>query len=177
MHEPLQHLFREIERQRQTVLTSLRHLSNEQLNRVASPGTWSIAEIVSHLITAERMSVQYMQKKIHGLEQVSDTGIWEEAKSLLLIISQRLPGIKFKAPQRIVESTVQFKELAALEKEWETVRHELQALLETFPSARLKRKIYRHPFAGYLNIWHGLIFLREHTIHHTPQIKRLLPSR
>ena len=41
-------------------------------------------------------------------------------------------------------------------------------------SAQLKKKIYKHFFAGRLNIQHALIFLREHIIHHQPQINRLL---
>jgi uncharacterized damage-inducible protein DinB len=173
MHPAHNKLFTEIELQRARLLDTVRHLSKEQLNTSVG-GKWSVAQIMSHLITSEQLSLQYVQKKIQGIEKVADTGLWEEVKMVLLKISQRLPGLKFKAPTKIFENTPQFQDVATLELEWNRVREEFKAFLETFPAHFSKRKIYKHPFAGYLNVKQALVFFREHILHHTPQIKKLL---
>ena len=174
MNQALQELAERIETQRSTVLNSFRTLTSEQFNRVPAPGKWSAAEVLSHIIAAERMSLAYMQKKMQGIDQVGFSGPWEEVKMLMLKISQRLPGLKFKAPRRVVENTAFFSDFASIESEWDKVRKELKGLLEQFPQHAMKRLIYKHPAAGYLNIRHALIFFREHLHHHLPQLKKLL---
>lgn len=120
------------------------------------------------------MSLLYIQKKIQGIDQLKDTGLWEEIKINLLKISQRLPGLKFRAPQRVVENTTFYTDLATIAKEWDDVRSEFRILLEKIPKQDVNKRIYRHVRAGYLNARHALIFFREHIIHHTPQIKKLV---
>lgn len=92
---------------------------------------------------------------------------------LTLIISQRLP-IKFKAPKVVVDHTPVFNNAAEIAAAWNQTRVELKDLLVRFEANQLKRKIYKHPIAGKLNIIQATRFFSEHIIHHTPQIKRLL---
>lgn len=174
MHPSFQKLFDAIEFQRKAILDSVRHLTEDQLNKSPAPGKWSVSQILSHLITAERMSLLYIQKKILGMKEADDTGLWEEVKINLLKISQRLPGLKFKAPRRVVESTTFYHDLPIIIREWDQVRNEFKLLLEKIPAQYLNRRLYRHPRAGYLNVRHALVFFREHIIHHTPQIKKLV---
>jgi hypothetical protein len=129
--------------------------------------------VIAHLITAERLSIQYLHKKIQAINEVENTGLLEELKMVVLIISQRLP-FKFKAPKVVVENTKPYASLQELEKEWTAVRNELKIVLEKFNDDQLKRKIYKHVVAGKLNIQQTLLFFREHIIHHQQQIKRLL---
>ena len=174
MNADLQNLFDELEIQRKKTLDSLEALSHEQLNKAPFPGKWSAAQIVSHLVTAEQLSLRYMQKKVQGIKEAPDSGLWEELKISLLKISQRLPGLKFKAPKGVVENMAQYEDLVTMTLEWDKVRRELKSLLEKIPDNLVKRKIYRHAIAGYLNVKQSLLFFREHIIHHTPQIKKLL---
>lgn len=174
MNVVLQNLFDELEIQRKKTLDSLKSLNMDQLNEAPVPGKWSAAQIISHLITAEQLSLRYMQKKIQGIKEVKDSGLWEEVKIRVLTISQRLPGLKFRAPKGVIEHMAQYRDLSTMNTEWEKVRIELKSLLEMIPDEMINRKIYRHAIAGYLNAKHSLLFLREHIIHHTPQIKKLL---
>ncbi|MGC4022514.1 MAG: DinB family protein [Cyclobacteriaceae bacterium] len=172
MNSSLQKLFEKLENQRQSLLALVSGLPPEKLN--AHPeNKWSINQIIAHLITAERMSVQYLRKKMLGVEQAKDSGIWEELKMVLLVLSQRLP-IKYKAPKKVVELTVSKADLSQLIEEWNEVRSEMRNILEQIDHKHIKRKIFKHIRAGMLNIQHALKFSREHIIHHTPQIKRLL---
>lgn len=174
MNSSLEKLVDQIESQRSSVLQSVRGLTTEQLNRVPAPGKWSAAEVLSHVITAERMSVAYMQKKIHGIEKASRSGAWEDLKLVILKVSQRLPGLKFKAPKRVVENTTLYRDFTSIETEWEKVRKDLRKMLDQIPEHGLKRMIYKHPIVGYLNVRHAVIFFHEHLYHHIPQIKKLL---
>ncbi len=174
MHPSLQALFNQLEVRRKATLEPFRSFSPEQLNHRPRPNQWSVAEVLSHLITAEQLSVAYLTKKMQGVDDLPRTGLIEELKMGLLIISQRLPGLKFKAPKRVVDSTTVLTSWHEIEGAWNAVRKDLYALLEHLPPNGMDRKIYRHPMAGYLNIRHTLVFFREHLIHHGPQLRRLL---
>jgi len=172
MNSTLQHLFNSIETQRQELIRSLVNLSSEKLN-TQPEGKWSINQIIAHLITAEQLSVHYLNKKILGAEEAEDTGMKEELKMLLLIASQRLP-LKFTAPKKVVEHTPKEEDLTKLISAWDTARSDFKKVLENVEGRHLKRKVYRHVHVGMLNIQHAVKFFGEHVGHHTPQIKRLL---
>lgn len=172
MTASLQETFQRLEKQRVDLLRSLENLPPDQL-RSHPQGKWSIQQILEHLVTSERLSLHYLRKKVLGIEQADDSGIWEEMKVVLLIVSQRMPGIRFRAPKPVIEQTTSYADLKSLADDWAQLRQDMWAFLESLPPHRERRKIYRHPVAGLLNIRQTLIFFREHTIHHTPQIQRL----
>ncbi|MEJ0054597.1 MAG: DinB family protein [Bacteroidota bacterium] len=158
MNPSFQKLFTRIESQREEMLNSVRGLTEEQFNRSSAPGKWSVAEILSHIIAAERMSLQYIQKKIQGISESKDSGWKEEMKMILLKLSQRIPGIKFKAPRKVVENTTPYHNLATITTEWDHIRNEFKLFLEKIPDQYVNRMIYKHARVGYLNMKHGLMF-------------------
>src|SRR6266850_2373658 len=90
MNSRLQSLFDSIETQRRSLLSSLKELPSEKLNHHL-PNKWSINQIIAHLISSEQLSVRYISKKMLGIDQTTDTGVYEELKMILLQISQRVP--------------------------------------------------------------------------------------
>jgi hypothetical protein len=172
MNSRLQSLFDSLENQRQSLVSSLKNLPSERLNEHA-PNKWSINQIIAHLISAEQLSVSYINKKMLGIDQTADTGFYEELKMLVLQISQRLP-FKYRAPKKVVENTLHESDIIKLIEQWDLVRADLKSLLEKIEDHQIKRGIYRHVRVGLINIQHALKFFGEHVIHHTPQIKRQL---
>jgi uncharacterized damage-inducible protein DinB len=172
LNTKLQQIFDSLETQRNQLFTSLNNLTAEKLNQQPQNG-WSINQVIAHLITAERLSIAYLHKKTQAINEVNNTGLLEELKMIVLILSQRLP-FKFKAPKTVVENTKSSTSIHQLEQEWNAVRNELKIVLEKFNDDQIKRKIYKHVVAGKLNIRQTLLFFREHVIHHQQQIKRLL---
>jgi len=172
MNTLLKELFDQLESQRFALVKQIEHLNPDQLHQ-HPPGKWSLSQVYAHLITSEQLSVQYLKKKIQAVDEQPDTGLVEELKMWTLIISQRLP-FKFKAPKVVVDHTPAFKDAAEIATAWTQTRTELKDLLGRFTANQLKRKIYKHPVAGKLNIVQATRFFSEHIIHHTPQIKRLL---
>lgn len=175
MNKTLQHLFQALEDQRLALLQSVSQIPKDRLNRHPD-GKWSVNQIIGHLISAERLSVSYLNKKIQGIEVARNTGLVEELKMAALKISQRLP-LKFKAPRVVVENTPAETDFKKLEEEWTHVRVELKLVLERVEDRHIKRKIYRHVRAGMLNIQQALQFLKEHVGHHAPQIRNLLKQK
>lgn len=174
MHTRLQKIFSDMEDQRLYLLGQIKGRSTESLNHSPAPGVWSLAQVFSHIITSERLTLNYITKKSQAAETLEDSGVWENIKSGLLTISQRFPGVKFRAPKAIVEKTVTYGSYPEIEQAWGELRAELKSFLNAYPDKYLRRKVARHPFAGYLNITQGVTFLREHITHHTPQIRKLL---
>jgi uncharacterized damage-inducible protein DinB len=174
MHPSCQRLFEQLESRKEEILRSFRSMSVEQFNLRPRDNKWSAAEVLSHLVTAERLSVAYMHKKAPAITTLERTGLWEEIILGILIVSQRMPGLKFKAPKRVVENTTVLMTLPEIEAAWKVIRDDLRTLLETLPREEWNRKIYRHPIAGYMNLKQALIFLREHLIHHGPQLRALV---
>lgn len=173
LNKSLKHQFDTIEAQREALIKRIANLSEESFNHQPEPGKWSIHQILAHLITGEKMTVQYIQKKIQGIDTSGNTGVLEEIKMAVLKISQRLP-LKFKAPGVVIERTNVYASKEALIDDWNKTRAEFQALLEKIEDNQLRRKIYKHVVAGRLNILHATLFLKEHVTHHLPQINRLL---
>lgn len=164
--------FRYLEKQKEQLIKQVEETTTTQLHAHLA-GKWSLSQLFAHLITSEQLSVQYLKKKILAIEEQPNTGIIEELKMLVLIISQRLP-FKFKAPKVVVDHTPAFSNVDEIKTAWNQTRSELKDLLSRFSHQHLKRKIYKHPVAGKLNIVQAMRFFQEHLIHHTPQIKRLL---
>jgi uncharacterized damage-inducible protein DinB len=172
MEAKLETLFKALETQRLELLKEVRNLSTDQLNQHQNQ-KWSINQILGHLITAEQLSIGYINKKINAINEVDNTGLWNEIKLLIFIVSQRLP-LKYKAPKTIGDRPKSFSSPQIVEQEWNATRQELKTLLERFSSSQLNKEIYKHPVMGRSNIVQALISIREHIIHHTPQIKKLL---
>lgn len=174
MNKKLKHRYNQIENQRLKIFEQIAMLSPEHLNRKPSAGKWSISEIISHLIIAEQLSVNYIKKKIQGIEAVEDSGLWESFKVMVLTIFLRMDGLKFKAPKYVEDNTIKHQDFARLKEEWVNTRMELFRLLEKIEDKYLNRKIYKNAIVGYTNSLQALIFFQSHVAHHEHQIRRLI---
>jgi uncharacterized damage-inducible protein DinB len=165
-------LFDRLEVQRVQLQHLIKDLSDVELNKHPAE-KWSIAQVISHLIASEQLSVGYLNKKMLGIQTAEKSGLKEDLKMLLLIVSQRLP-FKFKAPRTIVENTPVYGNVDQLISAWDKTRVDLKEVLQKFEDDQINLKIFKHPRAGMLNIQQAIRFFREHIIHHTPQVKNLL---
>ncbi|NJM25100.1 MAG: DinB family protein [Bacteroidia bacterium] len=173
MNPKLHSLFEALEKERTLLLTAVKSYPADTLSHTPRPGKWSVLQILTHLVISEQLSLLYMQKKSLGVQSAGDTTAVESIKSWLLLLSQRLP-LKYKAPKFLKESTPGQWPVHEIEANWQTLRQQMHAFLSAIEPAHLKRKIYRHPVAGRLNVTHALLFMRAHIRHHQPQVKRLL---
>jgi hypothetical protein len=171
MDPQLLKVYHQLEAQREELLNLLKQLSEDHRNRKVN-GKWSINEILSHLATSERLSMAYIKKKSNAIDTLDNTGLIEEFKMVLLKVSQRGP-FRFKAP-KVVDDHTPKDSFSESEEKWNRVRKELLNFIQNINPQHSKRKIYKHPVVGKLNIRQAMLFFKEHVTHHLPQIKRLL---
>lgn len=172
MGPSLQRNFDRLERQRSEVLNLLNNLPEDKLN-AAPPGKWTVAQIVTHLITSETLSLGYMRKKSLGIDGLKDSGMKQVMVFWLLKISQRIP-VRYKAPKVVIENTPQPLSKSELLTRWDRSRRELKSFLDGLSDTHGRRLIFKHPVAGMLDARQAVGFMYEHALHHLPQIKRLL---
>jgi hypothetical protein len=169
-----QKIYDELEQQRIRLMLLVKDLPEEKFNHSPAPNKWSVAQILTHILTSEQLSLGYMRKKAQGIDQLSDSGLGEKFRFVVLKISQRIPPLKFKAPGVVLQHTPPAYPLPELDKQWAALRNELKMFLESIETKNVRKVIYKHPVADRFDAAQALGFFREHIIHHWPQIKRLL---
>ncbi len=173
MNSDLKIQFEVIRKERTTVLQEVSSLTEEQFNFSPHLGKWSISQILTHVLTSEQLSLGYMTKKAKVIHTLDDSGWIESLKMLLLKVSQRIP-LKYKAPKVVVASTPAALSKEELSQRWHHQLNELKDFLETIEDKHVRKKIYKHPIAGRLDVRQALQFFQEHFHHHLPQVWRLL---
>lgn len=175
VNKKFKEIYDALQEQREGIFNKVKDISPEKFNNIPVPGKWSISQILTHILTSERVSLSYMKKKSLGIDQVKNSGIVESIRLWLLIVSQRIP-IKYKAPKVLVQNTPEALPLNELIQQWNIVRQDLISFLEAMNEKNTKKVIYKHPLAGRLDAYQAMVFFREHIIHHTPQIDRILKN-
>ena len=170
MKKELQLTFDELESQRAELLKEVISLSQDELTK-SPEGKWSIIHILSHIVAGERAGLEYVRKKVLGVREAGESGMWEGLKLALFKASQRIPFLKYKAPRVLVDRTIVYNDLSTLELEWENIRRDWRSFLDKLPDEFSNKKIFRHAVGGRFNVRQGLVILREHINHHIPQIR------
>ena len=173
MHADLDRIFQKLENERKQVFAEIEKMPPARYT-FSDGRKWSIAQILTHLLTSERLSVGYMKKKSLGINSIQNSGLAEEVRYGLLKMSQRIPFLKYRAPKVVVENTPLALPFEDLKREWQSLRDDLRTFLDSIDERNISKKIYKHPVAGRLNVKQAIGFFGEHFNHHLPQIKRLL---
>jgi hypothetical protein len=168
----LQHEFDRLEQARAEIVNKLTNV-NESSFAASTGEKWSVGEILIHIIISERLAVLYMRKKSLGVQTLKNSGLIEPLKLMLLKVSQRLP-LKYKVPTSIRDKTPIPPSKEELLRMWEDERSKLKTFLSSIEETHINKMIFKHPIAGMFNAAQGVAFLREHLLHHKPQMVKLL---
>lgn len=176
MNSTLRKKFENLEVVTAHLIKEVSGLSSATYHFNPSNGKWSVSQILTHLLVAERLSLSYMKKKALSIDSLDDTGLSESLKFLVLVISQHVP-LKYKAPAILRDSTSKPLSFGELVRQWQELRNEMKTFLETIEDHQVRKKIYKHPRVGMLNVCQGIQFLADHLHHHYPQVKSIIKSR
>lgn len=156
------------------LFTELDHYSSEQLNRSPAPESWSVTQVLNHLLLSEKYSLQYCEKKLSFEPNLPKAGLAAAARALFVNWYLFLP-LKVKAPALISTSALPKEDdLANIRTQYQTQRQLLRAFLEQLEESYLDREVYKHPFAGRLSFPGMFSFMTAHFRHHRKQIYRAL---
>lgn len=176
MNSKLSSVFRAAEVTRMNMLDLVKNIPDEQFFRNPRPDKWSISQILTHIILAEKLSLQYMKKKSLGIKDLRSTSVADDLRFLVLKLSQRVP-LRYKAPPVLGESAPPIKSFSDISSEWSDERVRLEDFLYVLTDEETRKPIYKHPVAGRFNVIHAVSFFNEHCKHHLPQIKYILKSK
>jgi uncharacterized damage-inducible protein DinB len=165
------HAFDRLEIQRKDLISYYKSFSGKQLAFKPGPESWSMNQVLRHLVTAESQSLKLIKRKMNQVDQLPDLSIQVKARALLLKIALALP-IKFKAPEiaDVREETPVFEDLLS---EWNAVRNEFREVMTQSDEKTFTKTIYQHPRAGYLTLKQAIEFMQDHISHHQKQIERI----
>lgn len=174
MQPGLHNSWKKLEAQKKHFEDSINGESLLQLEFKPAPGSWSMLQVLEHIVTTEKMSSQFLVNKAL-LKSRKAGGKWHVGRALFLSLMLKSP-LKFKVPKikGINPNGELTKETLFLE--WDAGRQELYAFLEKFPEDKLDDLIFRHPVVGWLTIKETIVFFADHINHHQQQLVRIRKS-
>ena len=158
-----------LDEEREKMYEAVEHLSEKELHD-HSYG-WSIIQVFVHLHEAEVGSVLYMRKKMQAGSRMKDYAFGNRLRmSLSKAFLQS--SIKWKAPKYIAqpEGTHSLQEVQEM---WAKTRDLTKTYVKEYPDELLNKAVYKHPFAGRLDLVNAIDSMTYHQRHHMHQLKRI----
>ncbi len=164
--------FAALERRRQALLGELETLGDAASSFRPALGTWSILEVVHHLVLVEQGILRAAhdgpgqpRRRRNLRERIGYAGVWLVFKL----------GLRVKIPTSRVRPQPGLP-LSRLKREWADARTSLEVYLDSTPASKLSETMFRHPIAGPMNVEQSLLFVTRHFDHHRRQISRIRRS-
>ena len=155
------------------LLTEIEVYSEDQLNRKPNENSWSVIQVMHHLMMSENYSLKYVKKKLSFNPELKNAGVKAACRELVLTTYLSSP-FKANAPEAINGDNLPNHETFwKTAQQWKTQRIELREFLETLPDELLKKEIYKHPFTGRISISGMLRFFDGHFNRHNKQIQKI----
>ena len=170
----IQHQFNRLEKQKEMFLHAISSLSPEEFTRQPAPHKWSVAQIATHLYLSEKLSLDYLRKKLSYPDTVPPYRV-RSWGGVALIKLAFWSSWRVKAPATIDmwkdQPVLTADELPI---QWEALRTELITFIESRYPEFGSHLAFRHPFAGRLTMRQMLIFMTDHLRHHLKQAHRTI---
>ena len=168
MLEELRQTFDHLEDKLERLLQELESMPPQTVNFKAGPDKWSVLEAVEHLVIAEEGM----------LEQLTTTGKADldrqdrSAKNFNIVINVMERDIPVDVPDDRLEPHGEYK-LEDLLDRWKAVRRKTRTYIEGIDSDHASALVYRHPFAGPLNIFETFRFIDVHFDNHIRHLETI----
>lgn len=174
MNKKTEHQLQRIDLKLGHLLTDLQQYSEATLNRKPTPNSWSVLQVLQHMMLVESASDKYVRKKLSYNPKLPKTNLGTAWRMLLLKSYNWLP-IKLKAPSYVNENNFPADAvLAEIAEKWQEQRSGLRDFLAALPNDIFNKEVYKHPLVGRLSLLGMLQFYEGHFDRHQKQIKKLL---
>lgn len=164
--------FEKLEKQRLEIYASIDSLNDEQRHYSIAQEKWNSLQVMLHLVTAEKLSLIYMKRKVNSEDELQNAGFKSWLRLLTLKLAFNLP-FKYTAPKR-TDATGMDPDYEDLKSDWKKVRSQLKYLIENLDEKVLKSEILKHPRVGMINMKQALDFMEIHVAHHQKQIESII---
>ncbi len=174
MNIKIENQFKALEAKLEKLISDLKPHSDQLLNSKPDAHSWSVLQVMHHLMLAEDLSAKYVYKKLSFKPELKNKSWLTKWRVFKLKTYNTLP-IRLKAPQNVSrENLPDQTSLEDTAQQWLTQRAQLRRYLETLPDELFEKEIYKHPLAGKLGLDGMLWFFEGHFDRHLLQINRTL---
>lgn len=156
-----------LERQRLTLLRHVGRYSATQQSFRPTAESWSMADVVQHLVLVEDAVVPQLLAAAGGRAPRLATRL-----RYVLMLALFGTGARIKAPVAAIVPR-EHVPLDELRERWDATRARLRLHLEALSPERSAVTAFRHPRVGWLTTPQTLGFLGAHVRHHQRQIGRI----
>jgi len=136
------------------------------LARKAKASTWSVLEIIEHLVIAQRLVLGDFDR----LHQRAPRGNrkWVPYLMVLFVLRFRIP-VRAPSPGFLPNGS---RSLEELRRDWDNQHAQLLAFVTALKRDDLQRIWFCHPIAGNLTVGQGVLMLEAHLDTHIRQVTR-----
>lgn len=174
MNSKIENQLEQIDTKMEHLLKDLQQYSEATLNRKPTPNSWSVLQILQHLMLVESASEKYVRKKLSYNPSLKKVSILTSLRIVGMRMYNLLP-IKLKAPTYVNENNFPATStLTEVAEKWKAQRRELRTYLATLPADVFDKEVYKNPIVGRLSVLGMLQFYEGHFDRHRKQVDRLL---
>jgi hypothetical protein len=167
----LLNIIRELEIEKEKLFGRILYSDKSLLYLQKSKATWSIIQIIQHLIKSEQLTIVYIKRAI-SRNELTKSGILSRFRGIVLVTALK-SNLKFKAPSN-VSNIPNSGEVMELKLKWDRIRKDLIKIVEESNEETLNKDVFNHPSAGKMNLEYTLKFMKAHIKHHNKQIEMIL---
>ena len=166
----IQDKFDRLTQKRKSLLQHLDCLSPEAVSFKAGPDRWSVVEAVEHLVIVEEDFFKQATTKKPAPPLDPGARSPEKYQTVLKVMRRDIP---VDVPHESMEphGRLSLEELVDI---WEDLREKIRRLLAAMTADNQDDLVYRHPYAGPLNIAETLDFIEVHFDNHVRHIDTIL---
>jgi hypothetical protein len=162
-----------IEEKRQALLARVASMTPAAQQWRESPDSWNAVEIVEHLVLAERVVIGDLRDVAGRPDASRSPG--ERLRAVIVSLVLRF-GVRVTVASESMRPAGT-RSFASLRDAWDAQHRALRAYVEDADRPRQRRRVFRHPIAGPLDLPQMLGLLDAHLATHTRQLDRLCAAR
>lgn len=170
MLDSIQEKFERLTQQRRALLQHLDSLSPEALSFKAGPDRWSITEVVEHLVIVEDNFLKQVTTEKSTPQLDPESRSPQKYQTVIKVMER---DIEVDVPHESMEPHGHL-DLDGLLGKWDDIRKKMQGYLTEINAESKDDMVYRHPYAGPLDIGETLYFIEVHFDNHVRHIDRIL---
>lgn len=167
MLSEIREIFQGLEEKHQNLLQQLDSMSAETIGFKAGNDKWSILEAIEHLVVVEENLLAQLTDADSAANLDPQA---RSAKNFKVVIKVMERDIPVDVPDERMQPHGEFS-LEALLDRWQAVRRKTSAHIEGLLSEDAGKLVYRHPFAGPLNLAEALRFVDVHFANHARHLE------
>ena len=169
MLSEIREVFQGLEEKHTDLLRRLDAMSADTVYFKAGPDKWSILEAIEHLVIAE----EDMFRQLTGADSATNLDPQDRsAKNFQVVIKVMERDIPVDVPDESMEPRGKFS-LEELLARWQDARRKTRAHIEALISEDAPKLVYRHPFAGPLNLAEAQRFVDVHFDNHVRHLETI----